>query len=404
MREMLSGYGQKKIRRVVGLMSGTSADGIDSALTEITGTGRDMTAKCLAYLSVPYPPQVRERVFRLFDAERSTAAEAGAMNVLLGELFAEAALAVLESAGLSPDQCDAIGSHGQTVWHSPEGIPLCGRTVRYTMQLGEGAVIAEKTGIPCVSDFRPADMAAGGQGAPLVPFTEYLLYRRENESILLQNIGGIGNVTVLPAGCGQDQVWAFDTGPGNMLMDGLVSLLTGGKLEMDGGGEMAARGRVHPELLHRLQDDPYYAAPPPKSTGRERYGLQMAKQVLDWMESSRIPPEDGVRTAAALTAWSIRDAYQRFILPKCRAGRLVVGGGGSRNPVLMGLLEEEFRPEGVAVQIQEDLGMNGDAKEAVAFALLADCALRGEANSLPRVTGASHAAVMGKLSLPAGPA
>ena len=213
----------KEVRHVVGMMSGTSVDGVDAALVEISGTDSEPKVKLLAFENKPYPPQVREKIFSLFTPANATVDKVGYMNFLLGEIYAKSALSVIEKAGMKPEEIDVIGSHGQTIWHapipeSPDGIP-----VAYTVQIGEGSVIAERTGILTVSDFRVADMAAGGQGAPLVPFSEYLLYRREKETILLQNIGGIGNMTVMPAGAKPRDVFAFDTGPGNMIIDAVIS-------------------------------------------------------------------------------------------------------------------------------------------------------------------------------------
>ena len=262
----------KPVHRVVGMMSGTSVDGVDAALVEITRAGGAPKVKLLAFENLPYPADVRPRVFELFRPETSTVDRIGYMNFLLGELYARAALRVIEKAGLTRADVDLIGSHGQTIWHEPEAQTRDGFPIRYTVQIGEGAVIAARTGIPTVSDFRVADMAVGGQGAPLVPFSEYLLYRREDESILLQNIGGIGNMTVLPAGATMDQVFAFDTGPGNMIIDAVAAAISGGRLKCDLNGEIAARGKVDRELLSRLQEDEYYARKPPKTTGRERFG------------------------------------------------------------------------------------------------------------------------------------
>lgn len=324
----------------------------------------------------------------------------GQMNVLLGELYARSARSVVERAGLRLEDVDLIGSHGQTIWHSPQPEYVEGFPVHYTVQIGEGAVIAARTGVPTVSDFRTADMAVGGQGAPLVPFTEYLLYRKEEETILLQNIGGIGNMTVLPAGAGPEAVYAFDTGPGNMIMDAAVSALTGGARTYDAGGAMAAAGRVNSDLLAWLQEEPYYSRPLPKTTGREKFGAQYTARVLERGRELDLSPEDIVATVTDLTAWSIADAYGRYVRPRYRASRLVVGGGGSYNPTLLAFLARRLGEYGVVVQTQEDLGWSSDAKEAVAFAVLADRCAMGEANSLPGVTGAEQAAVMGKISLP----
>jgi anhydro-N-acetylmuramic acid kinase len=397
---MLCEMQKKSVRRVVGLMSGTSVDGIDAALVEIGGTDRDPRVKLLAFENFPYPPRVRKQIFGLFRPETSTVDRIGYLNFLLGELYARAALSVIQKAGLRPQEVDLIGSHGQTIWHQPEIRSDDGFPIRCTVQIGEGAVIAERTGIPAVSDFRVADLAAGGQGAPLVPFTEYLLYRREKETILLQNIGGIGNMTVLPAGAGPDEVFAFDTGPGNMLIDAVMTALTGGKKTYDAGGTTGAKGQVDSGLLSILQSEPYYARPLPKTTGRERFGAQYAANVLHLAEERGLSPEDLVATVTDLTAWSITDAYERYVLPRYRASELIVGGGGSYNKTLLDYLSKRFLPYGVPVKTQEDLGLNSDAKEAVAFAVLADRCIAEKVNTLPGVTGAGRPVIMGKISLP----
>ena len=390
----------KDVRRVVGMMSGTSVDGVDAALVEISGTDSEPKVKLLAFENKPYPPQVREKIFSLFTPANATVDKVGYMNFLLGEIYAKSALSVIEKAGMKPEEIDVIGSHGQTIWHapipeSPDGIP-----VAYTVQIGEGSVIAERTGILTVSDFRVADMAAGGQGAPLVPFSEYLLYRREKESLLLQNIGGIGNMTVMPAGAKPRDVFAFDTGPGNMIIDAVISAVTGGEKTYDAGGETAAKGRVCNALLDILKEEPYYRQPLPKTTGREHFGVQYTEKILSWWKENPIPVEDLLATVTDLTAYSIADAYERYVLPKYRASEIIVGGGGSYNATLLRFMKERFAPHGVAVRTQEDLGLSSDAKEAVAFALMADCCMRGKANTLPSVTGAEHPAVMGKISQP----
>ena len=390
----------KEVRHVVGMMSGTSVDGVDAALVEISGTDSEPKVKLLAFENKPYPPQVREKIFSLFTPANATVDKVGYMNFLLGEIYAKSALSVIEKAGMKPEEIDVIGSHGQTIWHAPIPESLDGIPVAYTVQIGEGSVIAERTGILTVSDFRVADMAAGGQGAPLVPFSEYLLYRREKETILLQNIGGIGNMTVMPAGAKPLNVFAFDTGPGNMIIDAVISAVTGGEKTYDAGGETAAKGRVCNALLDILKEEPYYRQPLPKTTGREHFGVQYTEKILSWWKENPIPVEDLLATVTDLTAYSIADAYERYVLPKYRASEIIVGGGGSYNATLLRFMKERFAPHGVAVRTQEDLGLSSDAKEAVAFALMADCCMRGKANTLPSVTGAEHPAVMGKISQP----
>lgn len=393
---------QKKKLRVVGLMSGTSVDGIDAALVELDFSAAVPKVRLLAFENRPFPEAVRKQIFELFDRKQSTVEKIGYMNFLLGELYAKAVLHVIAKSGAAAETVDLIGSHGQTIWHAPVPDAHDGIPVSFTMQIGEGAVIAERTGIVTVSDFRVADMAAGGQGAPLVPFTEYLLYRREGETLLLQNIGGIGNMTVLPERAGTEHVFAFDTGPGNMVIDAMTAYVTDGKQQFDEGGRLAAEGTVCEELLAELMADPYYTKPLPKTTGREHYDSAYMNHVKAKAKRLQVSGPDLLRTVTELTACSIAESYHRYVLPSWRASELIAGGGGSYNRTLMAALKKRMEAFGVKTRIQEELGYSSDAKEAVAFALLAGCCIREESNTLPTVTGARHPAVMGKISLPYG--
>ncbi|WP_138224080.1 anhydro-N-acetylmuramic acid kinase [Paenibacillus algicola] len=392
----------RNVTYLVGLMSGTSVDGIDAAVIQIAqrpGQEHGIEVELLAFENTPYPVHVRNSIFQLFDVTKATVDKVGAMNMWLGELYARAALSVIDQSGLEPSQIAAIGSHGQTIYHAPEKNMMDGYNLHCTIQIGEGALIANRTGIPCVSDFRVADMAASGQGAPLVPFTEYLLFAHPETTSLLQNIGGIGNVTVLPANASPEEVYAFDTGPGNMIMDALVSRLFP-PMTMDAGGSIAASGQVIDALLEWMQQDEYYTLPLPKSTGRERFGQQYADQIVEMMKARNWKAEDVIATSTRLTAWSIADSYERYIAPQHQAHQLLIGGGGSYNPTLLRDLRQLFAPYGVQVLTQEDLGGNSDAKEAVAFAVLAYYTMKRLPNNIPQVTGASQPAVMGKISWP----
>lgn len=387
---------------LVGLMSGTSVDGIDAAVIKLTPSAdreAGVEVSLLAFENTPFPAHVRDSVFELFEPANATIDKVGAMNMWLGELYAQATCSVIGKSGLEPSEIYAIGSHGQTIYHAPEEKPMDGFDLHCTVQIGDGAVIANRTGIPCVSDFRVADMAMGGQGAPLVPFTEYFLFGDPEKTLLLQNIGGIGNVTVLPANASLDQVFAFDTGPGNMIIDGLVSRLYA-PMTMDVGGEIAASGQAIDELLQWMQQDEYYAMPLPKSTGRERFGQAYVARIIDRMREKGWKSEDVIATATYVTAWSIVDGYERYIAPRHQAQRLLVGGGGSYNETLMRHLRQLFAPYQVRVLTQEDIGGNSDAKEAIAFALLAYYTMKRLPNNIPLVTGASRPVVMGKISWP----
>ena len=380
----------KPSRLVVGLMSGTSADGIDAVLTRITGSGLSTTVEQLSFYFLPFDHQTRQAILRMCGGEWGGAREVCLLGTHLGKLYAQAVRELLKEAGIP--SVDLIGCHGQTVYHIPEETDYLGTSIRGTLQIGDPSYLAEEFGCPVVSDFRIRDMAAGGLGAPLVPYTEFLLYRSETEDVALQNIGGIGNITLLPAGCALEDVTAFDTGPGNMVMDALTAKLTGGRLNYDRDGALAASGAVIPELLARMLEDPYLQRQPPKTTGREYYGEDYVQRLLAF---GNYPLVDVLATTTAFTAHSIALSLRRFAprLPR----RLVVAGGGSRNPTLLSFLQEAL-PE-VTVQTQEDLGMDSDAKEAVAFAILANEALFGICNNAPSATGASHGVVMGRINL-----
>ncbi|MGO4182292.1 anhydro-N-acetylmuramic acid kinase [Paenibacillus sp. TAF43_2] len=387
---------------LVGLMSGTSVDGIDAAVIKLSpmpDKEQGVEIELLAFENTAFPKQVRNAIFKLFDRANATIDKVGAMNMWLGELYAQATLSVIGKCGLEPSQIFAVGSHGQTIYHAPEENVMDGYNLHCTVQIGDGAVIANRTAIPCVSDFRVADMAMGGQGAPLVPFTEYLLSNNPEKTLLLQNIGGIGNVTVLPANASPEQVFAFDTGPGNMIIDGLVSQLFA-PMTMDVGGGIAASGQVIDELLKWMQQDDYYRMPLPKSTGRERFGQPYVAQIIESMEANNWKAEDVIATATHLTAWSIVDSYERYIAPQHQAQQLLIGGGGSYNLTLVRDLQQLFAPYKVQVLTQEDIGGNSDAKEAIAFAVLAYYTMKRLPNNIPLVTGASQPVVMGKISWP----
>lgn len=381
---------KKPSRLVVGLMSGTSADGIDAVLTRITGSGLSTKVEQLGFYFLPFDSATRQAILELCGGDRGGTREICLLGTHLGKLCAQAVRELLKATGT--ERVDLIGSHGQTVYHIPEETEYLNTAIRGTLQIGDPSYLAEEFGCPVVSDFRIRDMAAGGLGAPLVPYTEFLLYRSETEDVALQNIGGIGNVTLLPAGCTLSEVTAFDTGPGNMVMDALAAKITDGRMRYDDGGKLAASGRVIPKLLEWMLADPYLAKHPPKTTGREYYGAEYVEKLLAF---GAYPLIDVLTTATVFTAQSIALSLRRFA-PRMPA-RLVVGGGGSRNPTLLRFLQEAL-PE-VTVQTQEDLGLNSDAKEAVAFAILANDTLFGICNNAPSATGAKHGVVMGRINL-----
>lgn len=381
-------------KRVVGLISGTSGDGVDAALVEVAGAGLRARLRLIAGLTVPFPAADREELFRMFDPAAATVDRLTRFTFRLGELFADAALAVIDRAGLKPSQVDLIGSAGQTVWHipAPHGA---------TLQIGEPAVIAERTGLPVVGDFRVADVAAGGHGAPLVPYFDLVVFRDPSRSRAVQNIGGIGNVAYLPArppdGCGPDDVLAFDTGPGNMIIDAAVQTFSGGRETFDRDGAMASRGHVDEAWLADLLADPYLRMSPPKTTGREVYGRPFADRLLDDARRRGLNPEDTVATLSALTADSIVAAYRDFVIPRGGLDEVIVSGGGAYNGFLRRRIAAGL---GLPVRQCEEFGIDGKLKEAMAFALMASDALAGLATNVPTATGASGPRVLGKFVPP----
>lgn len=381
-------------RLAIGLMSGTSADGMDAALVEISGCGLETKVKELAFVSLPYSAAVRDAILRLAEGESGGTREACLFSFLLGELSLEACLEVCKKAGVRPADVAFVGSHGQTLYHIPDAQEYLGRRVRGTLQLGEPSVICQGMGCPVVSGFRVRDMAAGGNGAPLVPYTEYLLYRSETETVGLQNLGGIGNLTVLPRGGRLNDTFAFDTGPGNMVIDALARRMSGGALRFDDGGRLAASGTVDETLLAFMLDDPYLSRKPPKTTGREAYGEAYAERLCRKAGELGVSPADLIATSTRFTAQCVRVGIDMHCPAKPE--RLVIGGGGSLNPALMAALRQALD---IPVCTQEDMGFGSESKEAVAFAILANECLNGICNNVPAATGAMHPVVMGKISL-----
>jgi anhydro-N-acetylmuramic acid kinase len=368
----------------IGLISGTSLDGCDAALIRVEGE----KVEPAAFITLPMEEALREKILACCSLEKSDVRLVCALNVELGHWFAEAAKGVCKAAGISLKEVDCIGSHGQTVFHIAEdgdGYPAS------TLQLGEAAVIAWETGVPVVSNMRAMDMAAGGRGAPLVPYAEYLLYRSDKPRAL-QNLGGIGNVTALNANCALEDVFAFDTGPANMIINALAKHFYG--LDYDDGGGIAATGRVKESLLAEWMAVPYVSAPPPKATGRELYGAQFTEAAL--ASHPGISPEDWLATATRYTAAAIELNYRRYVFPRCPAKEIILGGGGAHNKTLLRDIAA-LLPE-CRVLTQEDLGWNSDSKEAVAFAILARETMRGRPGNVPGATGAKRPVILGSIT------
>jgi len=407
---------------VAGVMSGTSADGINVAIVRIEGgsavgeLSHDKPLRergrpdprtsnggsfwgsqsprhtLLAHEEFPFPARVRRMILETMNAELASVADLARLNFLLGELYAEA---VRKTARKHRVKLDLVGCHGQTLYHQGDPTRFLGRRLAVTWQTGEGAVIAARLGVPVVSDFRPADMAAGGKGAPLVPFLDYFLYRDARVGRIAQNIGGIGNLTAIPAGAIPREIIAFDTGPGNMVIDGVVQDLFGKYYDRD--GKIAAAGQAHNGVIERLLRAPFFRQRPPRTAGREEFGREYVRRFLQLCRGASKP--DVVATATALTARSIADALRRFVLPRNKGYReLIVSGGGAKNPTLMGMLRGELAALGIELRLSDEFGVLAEAKEAIAFAVLAHETWHRQPSNLPAATGAKRPAILGKIS------
>ncbi len=381
---------------VLGIMSGTSADGIDVGLARISGAPPNVRAQLLKHTAVKFPAAVRAEILRVAEQRAITAGELSQLNFRLGKLFAEAAREACRRFGVKLSSVGLIGSHGQTIFHQGAAVSYLGARVASTLQIGEAAVIAAETGVTTVADFRPADMALGGQGAPLVPFADYLLYGDRKLGRASLNLGGIANVTVLRAGGSREQVFAFDTGPANMLIDALVGHFTRGRARFDENARMAQAGRAIPALVDELMRDPYLRKAPPKSTGREYYGTEYLKKVLALGRRHRARPNDLIRCATIFTALSVVDALNRFVIPRVKIDQLIVSGGGARNPLIMGQLTAAL--PGLEVMPSSRMGVAEEGKEALAFALLAYECVHRRAGNVFSATGARGPAILGKIS------
>ena len=400
--------GAPKSELVLGIMSGTSADGIDVALVRISegaesnSRGRSgkrsagLSAKLEGIHSTAYPVKVRDAILRVANIGATTSAEISQLDFLLGELYARAVQSALKKFRVAAAKISLIGSHGQTIYH--QGAPsnfLGAAHVSSTFQIGEPAVIAARTGITTIGDFRPADIAAGGQGAPLVPFVDYIIYRDAEIGRVAFNIGGIANLTVIPANAAPEQVTAFDTGPGNMLVDSLVRHFSRGRTTYDRDAKLALQGKTQSRLLEMLLMHPYLRVKPPKTAGREQFGDAFAHAIITWGRSHRTRPNDLIRTATLFTPLSIAATLHRFVLPRTKVHELIASGGGARNPLMMAQLAASL--PGITIRTSDEFGIPIQAKEAFAFAVLAYEAFHQRANNLPSATGARGPAVLGKI-------
>lgn len=409
----------KKDMIVAGVMSGTSADGINVALVRVRGRGGLRSASSgsglrrrvarghtglasldlLGHAEYSYPTKVRAAVLAVMNSSRASVADLARLNFLLGGLYAEA---VLEAQGEFRIRADLVGCHGQTVYHQGEPQAFLGHKIAATWQTGEAAIIAARIGVPVVSDFRPADIAAGGKGAPLVPFLDYMLFRDRSVGRIAQNIGGIANLTAIPAGAAANDVIAFDTGPGNMVIDAVTEMLF--SQPFDRAGKIAASGSVLEKVIREILRRDFFRRKPPKTAGREEFGREFVRKFLQSCRRTR--KEDVVATATALTAYSIADAVRRFVVRNSNSTRqpgfqeMILSGGGARNATLVKMLAEELVTLGLRLRFSDEFGLPSAAKEAIAFALLAYETWHRRASSIPSATGAKRAAVLGKISYP----
>jgi anhydro-N-acetylmuramic acid kinase len=387
---------------VAGVMSGTSADGINVALVQISDSGqtkahgrgaRGHTVRLLHHAEYPYPASVRSAILSAMNAKSACVADLARLNFVLGELYADAIIATQKKFRL---RADLVGCHGQTLYHQGDAELFLSKRVATTWQSGEAAIIASRVGVPVVSDFRPADMAAGGKGAPLVPFLDYLFFRDQKVGRIVQNIGGIANLTAIPAGAGPERVIAFDTGPGNMVIDAVTDALFGCPFDRD--GKIAASGSVQEPVLRAVLRSGFFRKLPPKTAGREEFGREFVQRFLGRSKAAR--KQDVIATATALTALSIAQSVERFVLPLTAKPfpEMILSGGGTKNPTLMRMLRERLAPLGMHLRFSDEFGLPSAAKEAVAFAVLAYETWNHRPSNLPSATGAKRAAVLGKIS------
>jgi anhydro-N-acetylmuramic acid kinase len=396
--ERLIAVSKKPSRRIIGLMSGTSLDAIDAAMVRIRGHGAGAQVRLEHFRSFPFPPKIRGAVRDLFRPEKARVDQICRYDFIIGELFAAAVLALCEQTSTKPERVDLVAAAGQTIWHDPEPVVVQADVdwikhpieTRSTFAIGQSAVIAERTGIITIGDLRVRDVAAGGHGAPLVPYFDWVLLRHKRRGRCIQNIGGIGNVTYLPPNSGWEDVIAFDTGPGNMIIDELAYMMTNGRQTFDCDGELAASGNVREELLEQWMSDAYFAKQPPKTTGRELFGAQFARRIR--AQSPDVPMEDLIATATALTAESIARAYRDFIAPRGRIDEVLLAGGGANNPTLVGMIRARVPDADVKRYTASE------AKEAMAMAMIANDSLAGLTTNVAGATG-GRPTILGKICL-----
>jgi anhydro-N-acetylmuramic acid kinase len=390
---VLRDYPHRTHALVIGVMTGTSADAVDTALVRFEGAGPDARPRLIAYRETALDPALRREVLEVAAIPKVELERLMRLDVALGELYAASVLELLAISAVDPVTIAGVGLHGQTIRHVPRAD---GAGQAMSWQLGSASILAERTGLLVVSDFRAADTAAGGEGAPLVPLVDWWLFRSNDEDRVLLNLGGIANLTWLPRGAALENVMAFDTGPGNAVIDAIAERMSDGAHGYDVDGRLAARGRASDALLAELLADEYFARTPPRSTGRERFGAAYADRLLDRARALSLAPEDAIATATELTAAAVADALERFVTPRGAVGAIYGSGGGMKNATLVVALERRLAP--APLRALETLGIESDGKEALAFACLAHRTLCGAAGNVPAATGATHPAVLGRIT------
>ena len=402
--DFICDYRERTEHQIIGLMSGTSLDGVDAVLVSITTDAAENVLNVILQdqVSLPYSKEVKDKVSELCIPGKSDIKDLTLAHFGLAHWNAAAVNALIEKGGYDRKRIDAVSMHGQTVWHAPVPEYFPGPqgpiAVTGTLQIGNAQLVSSLTGLTVISDFRSADMAEGGQGAPLAPSIDYLLFGDKEKGIAVQNIGGIGNVTVLPLKGNADSVFAFDTGPGNMIIDCLVSMGTNNIMQYDEGGIIASQGTISQELLTSLMKDPYFFKKPPKSTGREVYGVEFTQAFMKKGTDLSLSFEDMVATATAFTANSMAQSYKDFVLPVTPLHTVIVSGGGARNKTLLKMLSD-LLPNGIEVTTSDGFGVPDQAREAMAFALMGHESLMGRPGNLPSVTGASKSVVLGVMTM-----
>jgi anhydro-N-acetylmuramic acid kinase len=390
MLEKLLELRKKETKVIVGLMSGTSADGVDVAVVEVKGNGKDTKIKTIGWRTFPFEKDLKWLILKNSQPETSRVDEICRLNFLIAQIYADSVFKTLEELNLKPSEVDLIGSHGQTIQHLPNAVEMFGYRVKSTLQIGDPGVIAKLTGIPTVGNFRIGDVALGGEGAPLVPYFDYLIFGSDEINRLVLNIGGIANFTVLKRNCDVEEVIAFDTGPGNMVVDALVKIFF--RKDYDEDGKIAQSGTVSQELLSKMSQHPFIAKKPPKSTGREEFGSAFVEKILKWSEEISLDPKDIIATVSEFTAYAVYKNYEFFIKPNVEIDEIIVSGGGAKNKFMVSALERYFK---VPVKLSDEFGISSDAKEAICFAVLANETISGNPANIKSVTGAVKRTILG---------